>query len=548
MRFGNRIGRLLRTGVTSIVAVFVASSLAACGSANSSSNIQGGTSASKDTVNVAVSSVLSSSNPLLFDASLLSQAVNDLSYLPLVNVNRDFEFSPQLATSIKTDDNIHFTVNLDPKAVWSDGSSVTSDDLVYTVLKLASPVIGNTSTGFSTLLGTGDDGFVREGATYIEGVKKIDEHTVEFTTKAPMALSIFESDYGTGIHTVPKKLIEKLSDEELLKTTIFNNPQIVDGPYRISKVDLKHYIQFKANDGYYKGAPKIENLNFKILTASQALSGLQSGEVDVVQPPLGEIDQTDYSTLKSLSNITTTPSKRVTHEMLFFNTRKITDERIRQAFLYGIDREKIIKGFVGDNAEIVDGFASKQSPIYDKSSKVASYDPDKARKLVDEAKADGWDASKTLTYYVPSSDSIILKAADYIAAQVKTLGINLQVKSVDLSTLLKHAGNGDFDLLSVQYTFFPLNPVSDVNYLISKDGWTGFDDSTIKKTIDKIQTDATDEEARRDFAVIDGVIHNKVPAFTLFNFGGLGAVNKRLKNASIDTYGTFLNVNKWDIK
>ena len=52
---------------------------------------------------------------------------------------------------------------------------ITADDVAYTALRLASPMVNNTSMMYYVFEGVGDDGFVEEGAESIEGVQVIDE-------------------------------------------------------------------------------------------------------------------------------------------------------------------------------------------------------------------------------------------------------------------------------------------------------------------------------------------------------------------------------------
>ncbi len=198
-----------------------------------------------------------------------------------------------LASSITTEDNIHFTVNIDPGANWSDGQPVTADDVAYTVLKLSSPVRANASMALYAIEGVGDDGFSEAGATEISGVKAIDNKTVEFTTKYQMALTTFQNTYGRYILTLPKHVLESVADEDLAGYDWFNAPTVVNGPYRITAVDLQHYVSYEANEAYWKGAPKINRLNIKIVPAAQLLTGLQSGEIDFVQQTTGNILQED---------------------------------------------------------------------------------------------------------------------------------------------------------------------------------------------------------------------------------------------------------------
>ena len=79
------------------------------------------------------------------------------------------------------------------------------------------------------------------------------------------------------------------------------------------------------------GAPKIKNLNIKVVTASQLLAGLRSGEIDLVQQTTGAILQEDYDSVRALENITVYDGTPITNQSIFFNTERVTDARIRKA-------------------------------------------------------------------------------------------------------------------------------------------------------------------------------------------------------------------------
>ncbi len=299
-------------GVMLVFAMVV--SLAACAKSNPSPGTENpakgnttedqsaqGRSTEDKIVNIGMTDSISSVNPLLMDATEIMKTSTALEFLPLVELNRNLEFEGMLASSITTEDNIHFTVNIDPNASWSDGQPVTADDVVYTVLKLSSPVRANASMALYAIEGVGDDGFSEEGATELSGVKAIDSKTVEFTTKYQMALTTFQNTYGRYILTLPKHIIESVADEDLAGYDWFNAPTAVNGPYRITSVDLQHYVSYEANDTYWKGTPKINRLNIKIVPAAQLLTGLQSGEIDFVQQTTGNILQEDYASVEAQS-------------------------------------------------------------------------------------------------------------------------------------------------------------------------------------------------------------------------------------------------------
>lgn len=530
---------------TLILTLVLTVSLTACGGALDP--IEESTTAKDKIVNIGMTDTLSSVNPLLMDATEILKYSTALEFLPLVELNRDLEFEGMLASSITTEDNIHFTVNIDKDATWSDGEPVTADDVAYTVLKLASPTLANVNMALYAFEGTGDDGFVEEGATEMEGVKVIDSKTVEFTTKYKIALTTFENTYGRYILTLPKHILKDVPDEELVSYDWFNAPTVVSGPYKVTDLDLQHFVSYVANENYWKGTPVINKLNIKILTSAQLLTSLQSGEIDFVQQTTGNILQEDYAGVEALENVTVNYGAPVTNQSIFFNTTSVTDARIRQAILYGIDRESIISGFLNGKGEVVDGFLSSAGPFYDASLTPTAYDPEKAKALVKEAEADGWDSSKVLNFYINSGDTTFGQAADYITAILADIGIKLQVNTVDLATLMSIAGNKEFDLLTVQYTYAPVDPYPDVNWLLSADGWTGFINDKVTKALAATQETSDVEEIKSQYLVIDTVAQQEVPVISAYIISAMGAVNKRLVNATPDVYGSFINIQEWDV-
>ena len=498
-------------------------------------------------VNVGVTDTFGSVNPLLQDGTEVVKYATSLAFLPLVELNKELEFVGQLASSITTEDNRNFIIKLKEDAKWSDGEPITSDDVLFTFLCWASSEIGSTGMSIEKIEGTGDDGYVEPGADSISGVVALDEKTVQITTKSEMALYSFQNIFGRYILILPEHVLGDIPKKDLLTYDWFNKPTVVSGPYFIKEVDLNHYVNFEANENYFMGAPKIKKLNFRVVTASQLLTGLRSGEIDVVQQTMGALLQEDYETVRSLENITVYDGTPITHQSIFINTENITDVRVRQAIQYGIDRQTIFQDILKGKGEIVDGFLASAGPYYDASLVPTSYDPDKAKSLLDEAAADGWDKNTVYTFYVNSGDTTFVQIASFITAQLADVGIKLQIKTVDIANLLSVAGNGEFDIMAVQYTYAPVDPFTDISWLLSKGGWTKYENTEVTEALIKTQTASDINEIKKQYLIVDTKVQEDVPMISAYVISALGAVNNRVVNAVPDVYGTFINVHQWEI-
>lgn len=500
---------------------------------------------SDDIVNIGVTDTLGTLNPLLMDGGEINKYATSLMFLPLVELNSKLEFEGEIADSVTTEDNKNFIVHIDEKATWSDGEKITADDVVYTALRLTSPVIGNTSMMYYVFEGVGDDGFTEEGAESIDGIKAIDDATVQFTTKEEMSLTSFENSYARYLMTLPKHVIEQYSEEELKTAEWFNHPDVVSGPYMVTDFDVDHYISYQANGNYWKGAPKIAKLNIKIVSGSQLYAGLQSGEIDITQPTMSVIPQEDYDSIEGLSNVNVVYGEPVTNQSVFIQTKNVPDVRVRQAMLYAIDRKMVLEQLLKGKGEVVDGFLSSASPFYDDSIVPVEQDVEKAKELLAEA---GWDGSQTLRFYVNSGDSAFVNAANVFVAQWAAVGIKVEVQTVDFATLMSVAGTNDYDILAVQYTYAPVDPYPDVAWLLGgEDSWTGYGDDSVNDALAKTQTTSDINEIKGLYSVVDQKVQEEVPMFSAYIVSAQAAVNKRLVNATPSVYGFFNNVEQWEI-
>lgn len=528
----------------SLVTVVMALAATGCG-ASKGNEVEPGSKAEDNIVNIGVTDSLGGLNPLTVDQTEINKNAIGLMFLPLMDLNDDLEFIPMLADSITTEDNRNFVVHIDENATWSDGTPVTAADLEFTVRRLASPVINNTTMLLYAFEGISDEGFVEKDAMSVSGIKILDEKTVQFTTKNPMSLTTFQNTYAKYIQTLPKHVLEQYTEEELLTLDWFHHPDVVNGPYIVTDYDVDHYISYTANTAAWRGVPKIEKLNIKIVDGSQIYAGLQSGEIDITHHTLTAIPQEDMESIEALEHVTVEYGIPVTNQSVFIQTANVPDARVRQALVYAIDRELILKELMKGHGEIIDGFLSSVSPFYDDAIVPLSYDPEKAKTLLEEAK---WDENEILTFYVNSGDSTFVNAAQLMEAQWEAVGIQVDIQTVNLSTLMTIAGTMDYDLMAVQYTYAPVDPHPDVSWLLGGEGsWTSYSNEEIDAALAATQSTSDIEEIRSQYSLIHKKVQEDTPMFSAYIISAQGAVSNRLIGAKPSVYGFFSQVHNWEL-
>lgn len=519
--------------------------LTACGSSQDSTSDKTPVTTSSNIVNIGATDSLGTLNPLNMDWTFINVYATSLMFLPLMVFNNDATAEGMLAESVTTDDNLTFHVKLKDDVYWSDGTPVTCDDVIFTILRMTSPEVANYNFGFYIFKGFDDNGLSPSGAEEIEGMVKIDDKNMEFVAKNSLSLQTFINNVCTWLCILPSHVLKDVPADQLLSYDWFNHPDVVDGPYILDAYDSAHYISYSANEKYYLGAPKIEKLNIKIVQGSELLAGLKSGEIDFIQPSMCSVPIEDWKNIEALDSVKATYTDAVCDQMTLINTSKITDARVRQAIVASIDRDMIVNQLLMGHGEVIDGFVCSLSPYYDSNKETIAYDPERAKQLLSEA---GWDNSTAIQYYVNSGDSAMVKAAQIIEQYMEQVGFKVELHTVDFATLMTVAGSEDVDMFTVQYTITPNDYYGDIYGLVNmEDSWSGgYLNPDLDAALNATQSTSDVATIKSLYRTIDDLMISEVPMFSLYFINNMGVVSNRLKNAEPTVYGALKNVEQWE--
>ena len=198
---------------------------------------------------------------------------------------------PELAVkwTISPDGTV-YTFNLRKDVNWHDGVKFTADDVVYTATYAAEnqgAFIGFKPAFFSLKGATEANAACTVaqtaakcgGTAPLEGVKKIDDYTVQFTIEKPNANFMrFMADAPSSM--MPKHLLAGQTADQINKGEFKTKP-VGTGPYKMVSVRPGQFVELAANPAYFKGAPKIAKFFYMDITPETALAQLQSGQLDI---------------------------------------------------------------------------------------------------------------------------------------------------------------------------------------------------------------------------------------------------------------------------
>jgi peptide/nickel transport system substrate-binding protein len=246
-----------------------------------------------------------------------------------------------------------FTFDLVTNATWHDGTPFTADDVMVTItwgtqnydaFQGFSPA-WNQIKGAETVLGT---------TNVPEGLKKVDDDTVELTLAAPNAEFIYAlTDMANVI--LPQHILGDVTKDQVEAhpfTTGTPGTTIGTGPYKLTAFTADQSVELDAYPEYFKGAPKIPKIVFKLFAdPALAVAQLESGDLDLafrVSP--GEFDR--LSAIDTLSVISAANPGIV--RIVFKTEQAPWDKKeVRQAFYHAINRQAIVDDFYKGRARVL---------------------------------------------------------------------------------------------------------------------------------------------------------------------------------------------------
>jgi peptide/nickel transport system substrate-binding protein len=498
-------------------------------------------------VAIAMWSAPNNFNPINTDSNYGGLPIG-IMFDTLATWNDKGDFVPRLAEKWDiSPDYTTFTFHLNPKAKWHDGKPVTAKDVLFTVNTIANKEIPNNRGAYVALLkGTNADG--KSTGAAVEGIKAVDEQTVVITTKAPMdPLAVLEK-FGTAMPVLPEHILGSVAPKDFDKNPFFMDPKVGSGPFKFGKYAPAQYVQLVRNDDYYLGKPKLENVYIRIMQATTAVAALQKGEIDMTAGSgIGEVPIADWDKVQKLENVDAVsfPSKGWQFMDFNFGRDYFKDPKVRQAFVYGINRKLMVDNLLKGNGQIIEGPYTSLYKYQDKTIKIRDYDANKAKQLLTEA---GWDFNRNLTLLVPLGNMVREQSADVIMANLQQIGVKVQVQKMDFPTLQARRGKQDYDLSLVGWSSL-LDP--DVSSQVRTGAVYNngkFSNPKADELLDKGVVTAEFNARKQVYDQLQKLLYDDPNFVYLYSPNTLAAVSKRMVNVKQSALGLTWNIYEWDVK
>lgn len=489
------------------------------------------------TVVIGLEADFDSFNELTAADSDALQVIQHMLFMALTRLDENLEFKPYLAKSWEfSPDHRMVTFRLRDDVSWNDGLPTTAEDVLFTYRLMTNPEVGYPASSRFDLT---------------DRVEIIDRYTVRFYFKKAYPDVLFDLQ----MPALPAHYLEKIPVAQIAQSE-FNRKPVGNGPFKLIKWKANSHLIFVANPDYAAGRPYLDRVIFTIIPDENVrLINLLTQEIDVIP----------FLTPNGFKQVQKNPALRALRyegrEFTFIAwnlARPLFTKPVRQALTYAINKQEIIDTLLEGFAEPAIGPLMPFNWAFDKSLKDYTYNPEKARNLLNEA---GWVDSNgdglldregksfQFALKVNAGSQLRKDVAVMVQAQLKKIGVHVEIEILEWNLFIDRVfQQRDFDAVILAWEApFTVNPTDLWHSKAIEQGYNfvSYRNPKVDLLLEKGRYATDRDTARRYWSEFQRIILNDCPYTFLFIPDRLAAINRRIHGVKMDVRGFLANIEEW---
>ena len=468
-----------------------------------------------------------------------SHEIAGLVYNGLLKYDKNLNLVGDLAENFTfSKDHLKIIFHLKKNVKWQDGYPFTADDVIFTYNLIMDP---KTPTAY------------RSDYEYVKTVKKLDNYSIEVIYKRPFAPAL--SSWTVSI--LPKHLLE---GKNLLNSPLRTHP-IGTGPFKFKKWEVGQKIELAANDTYFNGRPYLDGYIYRVIPDSATMFlELKAGKVDLMGlTPVQFKRQTETKFFKENYRKFCYPTFVYTYLGFNLKNKLFKDKKIRQAIAYAIDKDEIINVVLLGLGVKATGPYRPDMWYYNPNVKKYPYNPEKAKKLLEEA---GWrDADgdgildkngKIFEFTIITNQGNLsrLKAAQIIQKRLGEVGIKVKIRVIEWASFINEfIDKKRFEAVILGWST-GIDPDQYDIWHSSKTGpkelnFISFKNKEVDKLLEQGRLTFDREKRKKIYFKFQEILAEEQPYVFLYIPYSLVIVHKRFRNVKLAPAGITYNLEKW---
>jgi peptide/nickel transport system substrate-binding protein len=371
------------------------------------------------------------SHPLNLDPRFATDAnssrIGGLIYNSLLRADARGQLQTELAERWEAIDGTTYIFDLRRGVRFHDGRPLTARDVKYTYDSILDLRNGSPKRGLLKPL---------------QAVDVLSEQRVRFDLVRPHAP--FVEQFTLGI--VPASRDGVLSP---------GMPPPGSGPFMFLSAEPGERISLRANPSYWQGPPGIAGVIFKTIPDSIVrVLEFKNGSIDFLQNDI-EPDMLPWLAKNTGAHVEVRQGTTFQYIGINLSHPVLRERKVRQAIALAIDRQRIIRHLLKDLGTPATGLLSPLNWAYEGAVDFWAHDPERAKRLLDEAGFFDPDGSGPrprfkLSFKTTNID-LRRRIAEAFKEQLQTVGIELEIRSYEWATFYADIKKGNFHLFSLAW-------------------------------------------------------------------------------------------------
>ena len=481
-----------------------------------------------------------------------SQHQSFVNMMNLIQYDENLRPVPYLAESWEVDDEDHpteLTWHLRDDVYWHDGERTDAYDVAFTYVRATDPETAFPNAAFWDYYVKGE-----------EGVEVVDSFTVTIRLR-PHAEYL---DAWRTTTIMPEHLLGDVPAAELKQHPFGTQCPVGNGPFVFVEHRPQESWTFRANPAFPEGLggrPYLDRYVYRVIPEQTTLlTELLTGNVDLyIAPPADQAARIEQSEQAEFRHFLFR-----NYVFIGWNSRRpqLADARVRRAITVGTNREQIVEALRQGYGAVANSGVPPFHWAFDETlNDSLAYDPDQARRLLDEAgwidrdgdgireNADGQPLRISVKYNQGNQER--QDVAEIMQAQLREVGIDIQPQVVEWGTLLNQINTPDLrDFDGVVMAWVTEFKVDDIDLFHSErlDGpyaWAGTQSEELDRLLDTLQLVVDREEALPLWREYQRKILEVMPYTYFFFPERLEGVSRRMRDVEMDVRGEWINIKDW---
>lgn len=503
-------------------------------------------------------------NPLIFPTTYDTN-IQELVFARLIRPTETLSFEPDMASSWEVSDDARtLTFTLRDGLTWHDGTPVTAADVAFTFTSMADPAYpGGRFAEISIIEGAQE---YRDGtADSVAGIDVIDDHTIAFTTTEPFAP--FLPVIG-GIFILPQHVYGAVPIDRWQEDATNRQP-VGSGPFVFQQFRPGEFIEVSAFDGYWEGRPCLDRLIVRFGDQNTMLAALLSGELDAAPVPID-----GAASVESNANLALHVVDALSFQYIGTNLRNpiLAEPAVRQAIAAALNRDAMVDGLLQGYGSTLDSIFPTNHWSYPQDVTPIVYDQEAAAALLEQA---GWTLSGqyrskdgqelALRLFVPTGNQVRERTAPIIQANLRQIGMRVDIQTMDFATLVTHlmpqdaqgtaraVSTDDFDLFLLGFGI-ERDPNEYLSYLLASDSppngfnFIGVNDPAVEDLMLKGRVTLDQDQRSALYQEVGRLMRDSLAWVPLYQAQELYGNGARLSGFKPDVRGVNSNVANWTVR